>query len=316
MFVHRINRGMHILALCCFLILRGASSLMGFEPVLSTQRTIPQFQYVITCDEKALFSVLSNIFSRSSCKISESSERVLELYFDTPELLYHESDGFVYYEAREYFSKTGGKAKYNERIHCSINGKDIRTYEARQYNTVSGQEEKHPLLRLVHRGVRPEFFKNVKDHGVHFPMRFKAVLQASAVIHSFNIICNDGKSALIEVHDVELASFGSSSSYILLRVFTSEMGTDRLQEDRLAFSELIKELKRNSSSLSQNQIVVPQETRYHISFEKMKEDTTFFLWKLRYPWLVRTIYGGMYGLIGWGLILLFCHRRLRLRPVN
>jgi hypothetical protein len=115
-------------------------------------------------------------FSLLSSLLHATENRLIEISFDTPKLYLLENNITLTYQARSYISKKSKKIKYYEEILYQSKKQKKILFEVKHYRKVKYQEEKHPLLSLIKREERHRFITILKQDGIKYPLKLRAIL--------------------------------------------------------------------------------------------------------------------------------------------
>ena len=247
-------------------------------------------------DFSETIKVVDNYLKTKSYKIKQSDDKILEIYFDTPELMYLKQTRYLKYKAIAYLSKKKKKTKYRETIEYLSDNNKSYTFPVKHYNNVKSFEEKHPLLSLVKRKERQTFLDKLKSDGVKYPMRLKEIVQVSKLVHTFDIYTDDHKIGSIRISNMKTSALDNEIEFII-----SEIELKNNQK-------LVKGL-HNLLGVTDQQ-AIPNE--YIVSYQQMEENVGLFYWILRYPYLVNLLYAIGFSLLGLLIIFGLFWKRLRL----
>ncbi len=219
-------------------------------------------------------------------KIKESDNKILEIYFDTPELLYLKQNGFIRFKALEYLTKKKKRVKYHKTVEYSYDNNTSFVYPVKHYNSVKSFEEKHQLLSLVKRKEREGFLNKLKSDGLKYPMRLKEIVKISKIKHSFEHNMTSTNVGKIAISQMRVSALESEIEFIMLEIVTKNQA-------------IVDDLKEIVGTKDAN----IKDTEYALVFEQMKKNVDLFYWILRYPYLVNLLYALGFGALG--LLIIF-----------
>ncbi|MCK5679111.1 MAG: hypothetical protein KAH72_11635 [Flavobacteriaceae bacterium] len=241
--------------------------------------------------------IVENYLLTKNYEINQTNDKILEIYFDTPELTYLKQNRYIKYEAIAYLSKKKKKTKYRETIEYLSDDNKSYTFPVKHYNNVKTFEEKHPLLSLVKRKERQAFLDKLKTDGVKYPMRLKEIVQVSKLMHTFDIYTNNHKIGSIHISKLKTSALDNEIEFIL-----SDIALINNQK-------LVKNL-RNLLGVTDKK-TIPNE--YIVVYQQMEENVGLYYWILRYPYLINLLYAIGFSLLGLLIIFGLFGKRLRLK---
>lgn len=236
--------------------------------------------------------IIEKHLSTKSYKVEKTDDKLLEIYFDTPELFYLRNEGYIRYKAVEYFSKKK-KVKYKENIEYALSNNN-QTFSVKHYNSVKTFEEKHPLLSLVKRKERQAFLDKLKNDGIEYPMRLKKVVHVSKFVQTYVINTKKDKLGIISIYKVKASAYESEIYFTMLKI---DIVKNKLLIDDLKNILDIKDEKKISHE-------------YFMVFEQMEKNVGLFYWILRYPYLVNLLYAMGFGIFGLLIVFVLFKKRL------
>ena len=235
---------------------------------------------------------IENYLTTKKHEVKQTKDKILEIYFDVPELSYLKQNGMIRYSAVAYLSKKKKKVKYSESITYSLDGNATSTFSVKHYNNIKTMEEKHPMITLVKRKERQIFLDQLHKDGVKYPMRLKEILQVSKIVHTLAVENDSNKIASISINQVEASALDQETNYVMLTIETDNT------------TNIVREIK---SLLG---LQATAKTEYQLAFDEMNNNVSLFYWILRYPYLINLLYGLSFGMIGFMLIFLLFRKRL------
>ncbi|NOR54964.1 MAG: hypothetical protein GQ531_02030 [Sulfurovum sp.] len=248
--------------------------------------------FIIKKEFSVIKKEIDNYLATKKYNAKQTDDKILEMYFDVPELNYLKQNGMIRYRAVEYRSKKKNKIKYRESIAYTLDGNTTSTFSVKHYNNIKSMQEKHPMLTLVKRKERQVFLNQLHQDGVKYPMRLKKIVQVSKVVHTLAVENNSNKIANISISQVEASALDQETNYVMLTLETDNT------------TNVSKEIK----NLLGLQAIA--KTEYQLAFDEMNNNVFLFYWILRYPYLINLLYGLGFGLIGFMLIFLLFRKRL------
>ncbi len=219
-------------------------------------------------------------------KIRETDDKILEIYFDTPKLLYLKQNGYIRFKALEYLSKKKKRAKYHKNVEYSYDSSSFFIYPVKHYNSVKTFEEKHQLLSLVKRKEREGFLNKLKSDGLKYPMKLKEIVKVSKIKHTLEHNINNIDSGKITINQMRVSALDSEIEFVMLEI---------ISKNKTMTDELKKIVGAKEISI--------KDTEYALVFEQMKKNVDLFYWILRYPYLVNLLYSLGFGALG--LLIIF-----------
>ena len=103
---------------------------------------------------------------------TNTSNDMVEVFYDTPNLFLHKNHIILKYVATKNKTKKG-KIKYDEKIIYISKNHTKTIFKVKHYNSVKTIEDKHPLLSLLKRKDRASFFNLLNQDAITYPMRLK-----------------------------------------------------------------------------------------------------------------------------------------------
>lgn len=250
--------------------------------------------FIVEKDFLQVEKIVKQYLSTNDYEVKKTDDKILEIYFDTPELLYLKQNGYVRFKAVEYLSKKKKKVKYHENIEYSSDKNTSSRCSVKHYKSVKTFEEKHPLLSLVKRKEREDFLNKLKSDGIKYPMRLKEIVEVSKISHTFELNINKMKIGSISINQMRASAFDSETEFVMLGIISNN-------------DTLIDEMKK---VLKIKDIKI-KDTEYTLAFEQMEKNVGLFYWILRYPYLVNLLYAVGFSIFGLLIILVFFRKRLR-----
>jgi len=247
--------------------------------------------FIVEKDFLEAEKIIQNYLSKKVYTIKERDDKIVEIYFDVPELLYLKQNGYVRYKAVAYLSKKKKRVKYKESIDYSLDNHSSYTFSVKHYKNIKTFEEKHPLLGLVKRKERQDFLDKLHNSGIKYPTRLKEIVRVSKLTHTFEI---NNSLETIHISKIEASAFDTKTGFILLE---TDVNNQRL------IDELINILHIKDQKAIDNE--------YLIAFKEMEKNVGLFYWILKYPYLVNLLYAAGFGLFGLLIIYILFGRRLK-----
>jgi hypothetical protein len=255
------------------------------------------------------------------------SELWYEEYFDTPDLALLGGDNEIKYSIWVDNNETKPGIK-NEVAEISIH--DIQGYgldlarisnfgiisgdsiqfEVAHYNVTTSPDEKHRLLGIVKRAVRPVFKDVLKKIGIENPFYLTNVVNITGRRAGFKIICKDIPMGRIYLEEVTAEKFGIESLYCILKfVHDPGFGPVAAPDEKPRIEEAIED------DLLKNLPVFRRidETDYQLAFSELDEQLPFLKLLLRYPLIKKCGEIVLLSLFGFVVLALFFYKRLFVR---
>jgi len=187
-----------------------------------------------------------------------------------------------------------------------ISGDSIQ-FEVAHYNVTTSPDEKHSLLGVIKRAVRPVFKDVVKKIGIENPFRLINVINVESRRAGFEIIHEDIPIGRIYLEEVNAERFGIESLSCVLK-FIPDAGLG----STVAPLEMTRIEKAIQNDLSKNISLVRQikESDYQLAYGKLEEKFPFLRLLLEYPIIKRFGEAILLSLCGLLVLSLFFHRRL------
>jgi len=247
--------------------------------------------FIVEKDFLEVKKIIQNYLSKKDYNLKERDDKILEIYFDIPELIYLKQNGYIRYRAVEYISKKN-RVKYKESIDYSLDNNSSYTFSVKHYKNVKSFEEKHPLLSLIKRKERQDFLYKLHNSGIKYPTRLKEIVRVSKLIHTFEL--NNALETTIHISKIEASSFNTKTEFILLEIDSKKQPL---------IDELIEIVDIKDKRAINNE--------YLIVFKEMEKNIDLFYWILKYPYLVNLLYALGFGLFGLLIIYIFFGKRLK-----
>jgi len=227
-------------------------------------------------------------------KMEFKSERLVSIYFDTPELTFLNQNQHLKYQAKEYINKK--KVKFDESIDY-LKNKQIQTYKAKHYRNSISIEEKHPLLGLVKRTERKAFIAQLQSDGITHPMRMKYIFQSSKNIHRYTLYNEKELLFSIEINYVETTLIKAKLALLFVKFEFDTAKINNLKEHEvIGLEQIVKKINDSMPELTEK--VSIETTEYKFIFNKMKDDIMLFSLNLKYPIIIKILYTLLYILLG------------------
>lgn len=225
------------------------------------------------------------------------SELWYEEYFDTPDLALLGGDNAIKYSiwVDSNGKKPGIKNEVAEILIHDIQGYgldlarisnfgiisgDNIQFEVAHYNTTTSPDEKHRLLGIVKRNVRPVFKDILKIIGIENPFYLTNVVNITGRRAGFKIIRNDIPMGRICLEEITTEKFGIEYLYCILKfVHDPGFGPVAALDEKARIEEAIEDDLLNSVSVVKR----VKETDYRLALSQLDEQFPFFKVLLRYP---------------------------------
>jgi len=251
--------------------------------------------FVVEKDFLQTQKIVEEYLSTKSYEINQTDDKILEIYFDVPELLYLKQNGYVRYKAVEYLSKKKKRVKYKENIEYSVDNNSTYTFSVKHYENVKSLEEKHPFLSLVKRKERHSFLDKLHSDGIKYPTRLKEIVQVSKLVHTFKLNSDADNPGSISVNKVQVSSYDSETEFIMLEIDVKN-------------SQVFIDDLNNILGIKKQKTV---DNEYLITFKQMEKNVGLFYWILRYPYLVNLLYAVGFGVFGLLIVFGLFGKRLK-----
>jgi len=252
------------------------------------------------------------------------SELWYEEYFDTPDLALLGGDNAIKYSiwVDNNGTKPGIKNEVAEILIHDIQGYgldlarisnfgiisgDSIQFEVAHYNVTTSPDEKHSLLGIVKRAVRPVFKDVLKKIGIENSFYLTNVVNTTGRRAGFNIIYKDIPLGRIYLEEVTAEKFGIQSRYGVVK-----LGWDVGPGSAVAPFEMTHIEKAIEKDLSKNISLVRQvkESDYQLAYGKLEEQFPFLRLLLEYPIIRRFGEAILLSLFGFIVLGMFFYRRL------
>jgi len=247
------------------------------------------------------------------------SELWYEEYFDTPDLVLMGSDNAIRYSIRvdNNGKKPGIKNEVAEILIHDIRGYGLDLarisnfgiisghgiqFEVDHYNTTTSPDEKHQLLGIVKRNVRPVFKDILKLIGIENPFYLTNFVNITGRRAGFKVIRNDIPMGRICLEEITTEKFGIEFLYCILK-FVHDPGFDPVAapDEKTRIEEAIEDDLLNSVSVVKR----VKETDYQLAFSELDEQFPFFKTLLRYPIIEKcgkVIFLSLIGFVALGVL--------------
>ena len=187
-----------------------------------------------------------------------------------------------------------------------ISGDSIQ-FEVAHYNVTTSPDEKHSLLGVIKRAVRPVFKDVVKKIGIENPFRLINVINVDSQRAGFNIIYKDIPIGSIYLEEVTAEKFGIESPYCVLRFAPGAgLGSVVAPAEKARIEKAIKDDLLSSVSVV-NRV---KETAYQLAYGELEQQFPFLKVLLKYPIIKRCGEAILLSLFGFIVLGLFFYRRL------
>jgi len=252
------------------------------------------------------------------------SELWYEQYFDTPDLALLGGDNAIKYSIwmDNNGTKPGIKNEVAEILIHDIQGYgldlagisnfgiisgDSIQFEVAHYNVTTSPDEKHRLLGIIKRAVRPVFKDVVKKIGIENPFHLINVINVDSRRAGFKIVYKDIPIGRIYLEEVTAEKFGIQSPYCVLR-FAQGAGLGSVvapaEKDRIE-AAIADDLLKSLPVLRR-----VEKTDYQLAFHQLDNRFPFLKLLLRYPIIKRCGEVVLLSLFGCMVLGLFFYKRL------
>lgn len=265
--------------------------------------------------------------SSSPLKSELFSQVCREQYFDSPGLELLKSGNSIRYcivgnpgnanqeTQKEYIkiriSKIGGYGLDLAGIaDFAVVSGDGLEFEVRHYKISASSEEKHRLLGIVKRSVRPTFLQVLKKLGIENPFSFINVVNTLHHRAGFRLSYKGDLWGEIYLDKITAEKFGVESSYSLLTLQYAGGNHSSLAADKGPdFRQTIEDDLHNKISNS-GRVEVPD---YQLAFDELEHHLPFLKLMIKFPVLVKSGEVILFSLFGFLILSVFFYKRLRKR---
>ncbi len=252
------------------------------------------------------------------------SELWYEQYFDTPALALLGGDNAIKYSIwmDNNGTKPGIKNEVAEILIHDIQGYgldlagisnfgiisgDSIQFEVAHYNVTTSPDEKHRLLGIIKRAVRPVFKDVIKKIGIENPFHLINVINVDSRRAGFKIVYKDIPIGRIYLEEVTAEKFGIQSRYGVIKLVWDVGPGSAVATFEITHIEnaMEKDLSKNISLVRQ-----VKESDYQLAYGKLEEQFPFLRLLLEYPIIKRFGETILLSVCGFLVLSLFFHRRL------
>ncbi|WP_031485099.1 hypothetical protein [Maridesulfovibrio frigidus] len=259
-------------------------------------------------------SLIKGIESKG-CLYVTKLHRILEIYYDTPNLFLLNDNRFVRFQAREKLGRVKSisinqqerlvrkKRKYIMEAQMMDKGGVITSSPLHQYRSASSQIGKHPLLGMIARNMQVEAVSFLKENGIDTPLALKGMMHVSNTSLYIGIYGEDDK---VLKGIMNFVSFYDTKTgdHILTRVLFDD-GNEVINS--LA-ENLAVEYGAESGLNEQGEVM----SDYTLLYRQMSKMDWFFDYRMRYPSVFNLGRASLFFLCGLGIIgVLFGKRFFR-----
>lgn len=241
-------------------------------------------------------------------KIESKNEQFLEVYFESPEMFFLETNGALVYRARELKNKKKNKKTFSEYVELIFNNRELKRYAVKHYNTVASIEGKHPLMSLVNRDQRKDFLVTLEEGGIDNPMLIRPIFQVSKNVLEYKFSENERDFLSIFIEKLHSRTFGGVRDFALVSVYFNESLVSELDEVRgnklKSVFLLFDNIKNKRSGYDRI------KSEYALIYSKMTEGLFFSSFMFKHQTITRLVFAIMYGVLGLFLLLLFFRERM------
>lgn len=265
--------------------------------------------YVVNDESGIIENKLKLLLKASDFDAIKTSDKIFEIYFDTPELHYLNNNGEIRYKAIEYISKKKKKVKYYEVILSAHSDREPSVFPVKHYNKVKNFEEKHPLLGLVKRKDREHFIAQMSNDGIDYPLRLKEILRVSKLSDSYGIKYKEQQVGILKINTMTASAFDDDVDFIMATSFSNKKNIQAFTaSDQEHIGAFFNKLANMLTPVPSGDVVLDNE--YAVVFHQLKKDIILFDLFLKYPFLVHLSYAAYFAVVGLVLLKLFFWRRI------
>jgi len=262
--------------------------------------------------------------SGSPLKSELFSQVCYEQYFDSPGLKLLKSGNSIRYCI---VRNLGDTSKNRQKEYIKITISDIGDYgldlsgiasfavvsgdglefEVRHYKTSASYEEKHRLLGIVKRSVRPTFLQVLKKLGIENPFSLINVVNTLHHRAGFRFSHKGDLFGEIYLDKITAEKFGVESSYSLLTLRYAGVNHSPLAADNGPnFRQTIEDDLHNKIPNS-DRVEGPD---YQLAFDELENHLPFLKLMIKFPVLVKSGEVILFFLFGFLILSVFFYKRL------
>jgi len=250
--------------------------------------------YIVEGDVSTLLDEINKRLSKIKLQKIDKTERIFEIYYDTPEFHYLTENGFVRYHAVQYLTKRKKKVKYHEEIQYSSDGISSSIYPVKHYKKVKNLEEKHSLLGMVKRKSREEFIRQMTADGIEYPMRMKSVFHTGKISYQSTLLHHRWPVLVATVSQLEITSTRNTLDLALLEIEILPLGAGGLNDAEVSTLQLFHNNLDGLNYLTK----IDFTNEYSEILDRVKVSDALFSLNFKHPALINFVYAIVTALFG------------------